>query len=368
MSRLQKTTKININLQSSGAFLNVNKPKFLSLGKSYNINNIKVKNKDHNISQDTSPIENISRQTESSSKDEIIRALKERLTVLEKRVKILETENNENTSKINFLNLSHGPHGHNKTKNKEMKLNIKIFRNTKNFPNILNLSKSDINQKDNIHKTKNKKNHNIFNNENIKKNKNSNKYLNFFDSINASGFHANIKKFKNKIRISKSASKYNNLTIIPKDTPKKKIFVDILKRKKIRFATVSNEKEEFKNINNNYNKNIPKIPIKDKYINRSEKTKKYESKLNEIKNQNFNGNPKRYLNFNKFSRMKSCDLENLYQKDLKANFEKTHSNNNLINEFKNKLDNIKNRTKKLLEFYADNKISKINFKVNNINY
>ena len=159
MSGLQKTTKININFQSSGAFLNINKPKFLSLGKSYNIKNINVKNNNHNISQDTFHNDNISRQTESSSKDEMIRALKERLTVLEKKVKILETENNENTSKINFLNLSHG---HNKRINKEMKLNIKIFKNKKKFNNILNLSethkKENTNKNQKIQKTFNIKN------------------------------------------------------------------------------------------------------------------------------------------------------------------------------------------------------------------
>ena len=343
MSGLQKTTKININFQSSGAFLNINKPKFLSLGKSYNIKNINVKNNNHNISQDTFHNDNISRQTESSSKDEMIRALKERLTVLEKKVKILETENNENTSKINFLNLSHG---HNKRIYKEMKLNIKIFKNKKKFNNILNLSETH--KKENIHK-----------------NKKLNKNLNFFESINISGMHTNINKLKNKIRISKSASKYSNFTIIPKNISKKKIFIDILKKKKVRFATVENEKVGDKEKNNNYNKNIPKIPQKEKFINKSEKVKKHESKINEIKKENFNEPKRRFLLFNRFSRMKSCNLDNLRHIDLKKNFD--NSNDNLANDFKNKLDNIKNRTKKLLEFYADKKISTINFNVNSNN-
>ena len=335
MSGLQKTTKININFQSSGAFLNINKPKFLSLGKSYNIKNINVKNNNHNISQDTFHNDNISRQTESSSKDEMIRALKERLTVLEKKVKILETENNENTSKINFLNLSHG---HNKRINKEMKLNIKIFKNKKKFNNILNLSET--------HKK-----------ENTNKNQKIQKTFN--------GMHTNINKLKNKIRISKSASKYSNFTIIPKNISKKKIFIDILKKKKVRFATVENEKVGDKEKNNNYNKNIPKIPQKEKFINKSEKVKKHESKINEIKKENFNEPKRRFLLFNRFSRMKSCNLDNLRHIDLKKNFD--NSNDNLANDFKNKLDNIKNRTKKLLEFYADKKISTINFNVNSNN-
>ena len=359
MSGFQKTTKININFQSSGSFLNVNKPKFLSLGKSYNINNIKVKNNNHNISQDTLHIENITRQTESSSKDEVIRALKERLTVLEKKVKILETENNDNTSKINLLNLSQG---YNKNINKEMKLNIKLFKSKKSFTNFKNnLDLSEMHKKENNYK--NEKVHKTFNNEEIKKDKKLNKHRIFFDSINTSGMKTNINKFKNTIKISKSASKYSNFTIIPKNSSKKKIFIDILKRKKLKFSTVENEKVDYKDSNNNFKKSIPKFPRKEKYINQSEKVKKHESKLKEIKNQNFNETKKRILLFNRFSRLKSCDINNLHHIDLKTNFD--NSNNNLENDFKKKLNNIKNRTKKLLEFYANNKISNNNFNANN---
>ena len=359
MSGLHKTTKININFQSSGSFLNVNKPKFLSLGKLYNINNIKIKNNNNDISQESFHMENISRQTESSSKDEIIRALKERLTVLEKKVKILETENNEKTPKINFLNLSHG---NNKNMNKHMDLNIKIFRNKKNFNNAMNISNSKICKKENSYENeRNKKN---FNNLVAKKNKKKNKTLNFFESINTSGFHKKINKFKNQMKVSKSASKYNNFTIIPKNVSKKKIFIDLLKRKKIRFATIGNEREDFKDENNiNYNKSIPKVPQKEKFLNKSEKIKKHESKINEIKNQNFNETKRRFLLFNKFSRVKSCDY-NLCHKNLKINFD-NDNNNNLKNNFKSKLESIKKRTKKLLEFFSDNKIRNINLNVIN---
>ena len=269
MSGLHKTTKININFQSSGSFLNVNKPKFLSLGKFYNINNIKVKNNNNDISQDTFHMENISRQTESSSKDEIIRALKERLTVLEKKVKILETENNENTSKINFLNLSHGNH---KKMNNQMKLNIKIFRNKKNFNNAMNISSSKISKKENSYK--NEKIQKNFNNLDIKKHKKRNETLNFFDSINTSGFHTNINKFKNKMKISKSVSKYNNFTIIPKNSSKKKVFIDLLKRKKIRFATIGNERESFKE---EIKDKLKSIKPKEDTVEEKEKSEKSEN-------------------------------------------------------------------------------------------
>ena len=161
------------------------------------------------------------------------------------------------------------------------------------------------------------------------------------------------------MKVSKSASKYNNFTIIPKNVSKKKIFIDLLKRKKIRFATIGNEREDFKDENNiNYNKSIPKVPQKEKNIIKSEKVKKHESKLNEIKNQNFNESKRRFLLFNRFSRVKSCDY-NLCKMNLKTNFD-NDNNINLVSNFKNKLENIKKKTKRLLQFYADNKIRNIN--------
>ena len=110
MSKLKKRNKIDINFYSTGKFLNLEKPKLLSIDKSekYNLEKIKIKKTNHNISEDISNLETITKQTENSSKDEIIKVLKERLTILENKVKILEKENNDNIKKINLLNLSHG--------------------------------------------------------------------------------------------------------------------------------------------------------------------------------------------------------------------------------------------------------------------
>lgn len=354
MSGLLKTKKLNINFQSSGSFLNINKPKLLSLGKSYKINNICVKKNEHNISQDTFNNANITRQTESSSKDEIIRALKERLTILEKKVRILEMENKDNVFKKNLLNLSHG---NNKVRSKNLKLNIRIFKNKKKNKNTLNISNSENEKKENICKSYMYKKQKSINN-NIKNIKKFSRNLNFFDSINTSGNNTNIDKMKNKIGISNSIPKYKNFTIIPKNSKKKKIFVDLLKKKLIRFETIENEKKE--NINdNNYilNTNIPKFPKKEKYITKSEKINKYSSKLNEIKTKNSNDKGKKISLFNKYIRKKTCDINNIHHMKLETNF---NNNNNSLQVFKNKLDNIKNRTINLLKFYSDNKINNIN--------
>ena len=87
MSKLQK----KINFHSAGLFLGKNKPQLLPIGKLYHINNIKIQNPKHNISQDTFPNEkNNTKQSEVSSKDEIIKILKDHLNSLENKVKILE--------------------------------------------------------------------------------------------------------------------------------------------------------------------------------------------------------------------------------------------------------------------------------------
>ena len=329
MSVLQKKKKIDINLQSSGTFLNLNKAKFISIGKSLKINNMNIKKIEHNISEDTFHNDNVTRQTESSSKDEIIRALKDRLTVLEKKVEKLEINNKESILKKNFLNLSHG---NDIIPNKDLKLNIRVYKNkNNNSMNTLNLSKSEIYKTDDNYKSylyKNPKS--IINNKNNITNKKFSKNLNFFESINTSGNHKNSNKIKNKIRISNTSSKYENFTIIPKQSTKKKIFIDLLKRKLIRFETVDKEKVE--NIKEN------------------------KFKLNEIKTQNFNETKKNFLLLKRYSRKNTCDINKTNHMKLESNF---HNKNNSFNDFKKKLENIKNRTKKLLRFYAHNKIANI---------
>ena len=290
MSVLQKKKKIDINLQSSGTFLNLNKAKFISIGKSLKINNMNIKKIEHNISEDTFHNDSVTRQTESSSKDEIIRALKDRLTVLEKKVEKLEINNKESILKKNFLNLSHG---NDIIPNKDLKLNIRVYKNkNNNSMNTLNLSKSEIYKTDDNYKS----------------------YL-----------------YKNpKSIISNTSSKYENFTIIPKQSTKKKIFIDLLKRKLIRFETVDKEKVE--NIKEN------------------------KFKLNEIKTQNFNETKKNFLLLKRYSRKNTCDINKTNHMKLESNF---HNKNNSFNDFKKKLENIKNRTKKLLRFYAHNKIANI---------
>ena len=356
MSNLQKQKKLNINFQSSGAFLSLNKPKLLSIGKSYDIKNIKIKKPNHNISQETFPMENITRQTDSSSKDEIIRVLKERLTVLEKKVKILETENNDNTTKINTLNLSHG---HPKKKiallPKGLKLNMKLIKNKKNILNIMDLSKTYIKKiKNNSVSSLNNSNYNNTNEEK----KNNSKSRNFFNTINSNGY--NIDNTGTRMSNSASKNKIKNFTIIPRNNSKKKLFIDVLRRTMTKCSNINFEK--FKNINdlkNDSNKSIPKIPTKGRQLKSETINIKLINKLSK-----FNNTKLKYKNdFMIINNNYKNEKNNLNDLNVKVNKSSSFKN------IKDKLEDIKIRTKNLLEFYSLNKnenINNINFTSNNI--
>jgi hypothetical protein len=347
MSKLQKKNKqLNINFHSSGKFLGLNKPKLLKIGKSYDIKNIKIKKTNHNISQDTFPMENITRQTESSSKDEIIRALKERLTILEKKVKILEKENNDNTTKINTLNISHG---HQKKMSllptgPGLKLNMKLVKNKKSFLNFLDMSKTYM-RKSNYSSNSIISLNNSNYNSNIEEKKNNNKSRNFFNSINTSEYNFN----SIGIRVNNSANKYKNkhCTIIPRNNSKQKFFMDILKRSMTKCSTL--EYSKFKNIND-INKNIPKIPRKRKQF----KSEVLNIGINKLIN---NSNNSINKNLNLENKNEDLMINNNYRNESSDlnNFNNLFNSKTSFNNIKNKLENIKTRTKSLLEFYSLNK-------------
>jgi hypothetical protein len=332
MSKLQK----KINFHSTGIFLGKNKPQLLPIGKLYDINNIKIKKPKHNISQDTFPSEkNNTKQTESS-KDEIIKTLKERLNALEKKVKILENEKNK--KRMNSLNLSHGhPKKNISILPKSLKLNMKLVKNKDYFMNLLNLPKT----KKNNNKRNNSitsLNNSIYNYNTIEEKKNNNKSRNLFNTICSENYNTN-----NNIgfRINNSASKYKSkhYTIIPKDKFQQKLFLDILRRTMTKYSLKDFKK--FPNINdlkNDLNKNIPKIP---------RKGNQHKSAIIKIR-------PNYIIN-----NLKSEDKKEIFT--IKTNSSKDESfinnkdNNISFTNIKDKLENIKIRTKNLLEFYSSNK-------------
>ena len=355
MSLIQKKNKISINLKSSGTFLNLTKPKFLSIDKSQknNIKIIKPKNINHNISNDVSPFETITRFTENNSKDEIIKVLKERLTILEKKVKILEKENNENISKINKLNLSHDCSKKENSFNTGLKLNLKLVKkkNKSNILKIINLSKS-LNKENSIIKKNNNSFINLNNNPN-----NINNHQNHFLGI----FNINKNNITNKKNISNSEYKYKAKQYII--IPRKKLFDDALQKTLIKYSSIDNNKLNYNKIKKNFNKNIPKIPrIKKQHksiiINNIMNNYKIRELTSSPENNKISNSGKKY----DFSKINNNDDIN-ENKNINE-FKSSNSNESKFNSIKNRLENIKIRTKNLLEYYSSNNFNSINIESN----
>jgi len=361
MSKLKKRNKIDINFYSTGKFLNLEKPKLLSIDKSekYSLKNIKIKKANHNISEDISNLETITKQTENSSKDEIIKVLKERLTILENKVKILEKENNDNIKKINLLNLSHGSIDEKKRIgfiHKKLKLNLKLGKNKsqKKFLNILNLSRNISN--DNSKKIYNRNScfnsFEIVNNNNYINNKQKNK-INFMNIFNVN----NTNQLEKKINNSSYKYKTKNCLLIPKN---KLLFGDGFKKTLNKASSIDIDNLKNNKLKIDFNKNIPKIPRKRKQIESKINNKfiyKYDSKINY--------NPDEYNNFGlkrsnsekkkEFVFINSNYInENFIINDFNINGDNNNNSKNKFNLIQNKLENIKQRTKNLLDYYSSN--------------
>ena len=367
MSTLQKKYRLNINFQPSGPFLNFNKAKLLTLGKSLDKKNIKIIKPVHNISQDNFPNENIIRKTETNSKDEIIKALKERVSILEEKVKSLETDNDNKATKIknNTLNLSQGkPNKKITLLPRGVKLNMKLTKNKKlKFINMLNMSNAFIrknNTRNNSITSLNNSNYHYKNT--IEENKNNSRSRNNFNELYSFGFNTN-NNIKIRINNSASKNKEKHFTLFPKNKSKQKLFIDVLRRTMTKCSSISTiDKDNNQNSNFNYIKKdsnntiIPKIP-RTKIQHKSEIVKKGSNKFLNILNNN-----KNIIN------EKKKQIKELFITNNNSFKEETCklNNDNLLNNSKSrfdiiqeKLENIKLRTKFLLNFYSSNKIQNL---------
>ena len=363
MSLLQKNNKLNINFQPGGAFINFNKAKLLTLGKSLDKKNIKIKKPIHNISQDTIPNGNITRQTETSSKDEIIRALKERVSILEEKVKTLEKENeNENKSlKNNTLNLSQGkPNKKITLLPKGIKINMKLIKNKKpNLFNMLNMSNAFIRKnKSRNNSITSLNNSNYINKNTIEENKNYTKSRNNFNELYSFGYNINNNL---KIRINNSASKdkYKHFTIFPKNKSKQKLFINVLRRTMTKSSTISTiDNENNKNFNfikkDYINTIIPKIP-RTKIQHKSEIIKKGSNKFINILNNSRNSSNENKKQIKELFLINSNSYKEEAYKIKNDNL--LYNNKSKFDNIQEKLENIKLRTKNLLDFYSSNKIN-----------
>ena len=362
MTTLQKKSKLGINLYSTGTFLNLKKPKFLSIDKSVSFKkkNLKLKNINHNISEDISNLETYTKLTENTNKDEIIKVLKERLTNLENKVKLLEKENKDKTEKLNALNLTQWSQNKEKKfrlSQPEIKLNLKLIKN-KNNKNIfknLNLSR---NSKKEITKT-------ITNNPSFNSIMNNNKSKNTFYNSNYINSNKNIKNnFFNIFNINNSGSrmKISNSSIKNMGKhciliTKKKLFADAIKKTLNKASSIDSDKFKNNKLKDDFNKNIPKIPRKKKHLGSdiiTNTSNKYNIKISfppeDIIFRFKRSNSEKKPNFVIINNNSSKEKDNI--KDL--NTDARNSNISYFEDIKKKLENIKSRTKYLLEYYSSN--------------
>ena len=305
---------MKINLRSSGSFLSIKKPQLISMEKhNNNIKKVKLQKETLNISIKNNPVNSII-QNNTNSKDEIINILKERISILEKKVQFLENENinnnNSNNNKPIFFNFSHS----NTPKNlPNLNFNIKYFKNKQNFLNVFAPMKS--------YKRRSKTN---FNNHTTKFNYNYN-----FSNIHISS--------------NSNKSKNTHSTAVPKILKQKLILMNSKKRSLIKSSTIDNVKfstiersisNDSINKSNKSSNNIPKIPKR---------------KLFRLKSALYSNN----ISEKNLIRNLSCkNMSGKSNNNTDSNCQKIK--NTSFSEVKNKMDNIKKRTENLLKFYANN--------------
>jgi len=350
---MSKLLRNNLNIHSSGTFF-TNKPKIIKF------------NQNHNISHDTIPKETNSTNSKDN-KDEIILILKKRINILEKKIKMLEKNNQDKVNKTNTLNLS--SHGQKKKFNLlHSKFNIKLTKNKNNLFNFLNkssaLSKKASSKNNSISSLNNSNHKNYINTIEDNKIIINSRRRNCFNNI-----YSNEKSITDSnnfgIILGNSASKNQKrlYTIIPKNNKRQKLFINVLRRTTTKYSTIDHGK--FQNdLKNDSNSTIPKIPRKGKQ-HKSEiiknNTNNFINKINNLKI-NINKKSKNIKNiklkktnefflYNNNSKYKSCIINT-------ENFVRNKNNNNSFKNIKEKLDNIKDRTKNLLEFYFSKKNDK----------
>ena len=342
MSKLKKN---NLNIHSSGMFF-TNKPKIIKF------------NQNSNKTHDIIPKEINSKD----NKDEIILMLKKHISILENKIKKIENNNLNKINKTNKSNILNLSIGQNKIKFNLLKpkFNIKLTKNKINLFGFLNksaFSKKNINKNNSLSSLNNSNHKNYINTiENNKLFINSRR-RNFFKNI-----YSNEKSItdNNNFSLGNCSSKKQKklFTVIPKNKKKQKLFINVLRRSSTKYSTIDHGKfqNDFKNDSNS---TIPKIPRKKKQ-HKSEIIKNNSNKfLNKINNLEFNKNKNKDLKIiNIKNNNEYFQYNNKKDKSYILNTENIFQNNNNNKSFKNikeKLENIKFRTKNLLESYFSNK-------------
>ena len=333
-----------INFCKTGNFLNLNKIKFIPMENSLKIKKPK-KLENKKSTSNLSEYQTIKKE-ELTKKDELIKNLKEKIIFLENKIKYLEKDKtkkqtrsrNEYDSLNNVLILktekSHSYKSFNRTNNYNKTvipldkhlLKEKLSKRKKNLFALININK--LSQKN--------KNSSLYGSEQNKLNSfkySMNYSLSNYNTRNNSFTNSELKPKKKSIRISNINTFQNSLYSMSSKN-KNKISYSIEQKKK------SIKIEDKKSLN----RKIKAIPKKE-FFNQNTSTKIMMSSTNYSNN------------ISKDENMTLKKNHSILNNEINNN---SHNNNISFNEIKIKLDNIKNRTKKLLEIYSLVNIEKNN--------
>ena len=325
-----------INFCKTGNFLNLNKIKFIPMENSLKIKKPK-KLENKKSTSNLSEYQTIKKE-ELTKKDELIKNLKEKIIFLENKIKYLEKDKtkkqtrsrNEYDSLNNVLILktekSHSYKSFNRTNNYNKTvipldkhlLKEKLSKRKKNLFALININK--LSQKN--------KNSSLYGSEQNKLNSfkySMNYSLSNYNTRNNSFTNSELKPKKKSIRISNINTFQNSLYSMSSKN-KNKISYSIEQKKK------SIKIEDKKSLN----RKIKAIPKKE-FFNQNTSTKIMMSSTNYSNN------------ISKDENMTLKKNHSILNNEINNN---SHNNNISFNEIKIKLDNIKNRTKKLLEIFS----------------
>ena len=333
-----------INFCKTGNFLNLNKIKFIPMENSLKIKKPK-KLENKKSTSNLSEYQTIKKE-ELTKKDELIKSLKEKIIFLENKIKYLEKDKtkkqtrsrNEYDSLNNVLILktekSHSYKSFNRTNNYNKTvipldkhlLKEKLSKRKKNLFALININK--LSQKN--------KNSSLYGSEQNKLNSfkySMNYSLSNYNTRNNSFTNSELKPKKKSIRISNINTFQNSLYSMSSKN-KNKISYSIEQKKQ------SIKIEDKKSLN----RKIKAIPKKE-FFNQNTSTKIMMSSTNYSNN------------ISKDENMTLKKNHSILNNEINNN---SHNNNISFNEIKIKLDNIKNRTKKLLEIFSSINIEKNN--------
>ena len=356
---MKTRNKVNlpISFSTTGNFLNLKKINFIPMDNPPRIKNSKhqlINLQNKNSKLNLSEYHHNLKKNEITKKDELIQKLQEKIKFLETKIKILENSKSKSKNRSRNISLS----------------NIPILKTEKNSTNKYNdtnsnsrINKTIIPLDKQLIKTKLiKKKKNIFELidinrvKSIKRIKNRN---NSFNINNANTSHNNSLSNYNSNHTANTYKKNNSCSGSAFKSRKKTIKLNIQ----------SGKINSLHNLLNciNSNKNSKDIIIKDKkYINKKINLINNIPKKGRI-NQNIS-NPKIMMSSTNYT-----NHSNNASNSFKDEINNINTNNNIINnssfnEMQMKLENIKNRTKNLFEFfYSINNPDKNNKKNIDIN-